>query len=188
MVEYWCPPYPHRFQQGHTVHLRSADAEGYPNPDYELFYAQGLRCYRWGLPRRYVRQALHAVANTWSSGKRSVEIWQLRAFAYGLQGYNDSRYRSCPEGYQWPEPPDASWETVICVYPNGDCDIDFAHPVSRRFWSERNGLMELPSYDKSILGSWWFEEMGFEIFHMQPTLKVQVSATASRHLSLVKAT
>jgi hypothetical protein len=65
------------------------------------------------------------------------------------------------------------------------CDFDFAHPVSRRFWSEDNGLLKLPSYDRSKLGSWWFEEMGFEIMLMQPSMQLEFTNRSLPHLKLV---
>ncbi|KSQ21718.1 hypothetical protein APB26_32575 [Pseudomonas aeruginosa] len=163
--------------QGHSFLRHATDEIGMPNLDFEIFYQQGLTCHRWGLPRLYVRQALRSVIKSWRARfRRPVEFWQLRAFAYGLRGLCDggTRPRRVSSDYQWPLPPDVSWDTVLCLYPDGKCDLDFVHPVSRVFWSEKNGFLELPSYDPLVMGGWWFEAMGFEILRMQPGMIVRV--------------
>ncbi|TKD35325.1 hypothetical protein FCG41_17955 [Azotobacter chroococcum] len=174
--------------QSHSFHAHAVDEIGMPNLAYELFYQQGMSCYRWGLPRPYVLQALRAVCERYSQRFGSVAFWQLRAFAYGLRGLDDSghRQRACPAKYRWPLPPDAAWQTVVCLYPDGQCDLDFVHPVSRRFWSEDNGFLELPSYDPLQLGGWWFEEMGFEVMRMQPAMSVRVAEAPNPHLKPVR--
>lgn len=172
--------------QAHSFHSHAVDEIGMPNLDYEFFYQQGMSCYRWGLPRPYVRQALRAVCERYAKRYGPVAIWQLRAFAYGLRGLDDAgqRDRGCPAEYRWPLPPDVAWQTVVCVYPDGLCDLDFVHPVSRRFWSEGNGFLELPTYDRLKLGGWWFEEMGFEVMRMQPAMRVKAE-TPKPHLKPV---
>lgn len=174
--------------QTHSFHAHAEDEFGMPNLAYEFFYQQGLTCYRWGLPRAYVVQALRALSARYSQRFGTIAFWQLRAFAYGLLGLADGgqRQRAVPVDYRWPLPPDAAWQTVVCLYPDGLCDLDFIHPISRRFWSEDNGFLKLPSYDPLVLGGWWFEEMGFEIMRMQPSMEVCITETSKPHLTTVK--
>lgn len=178
----------HGILQTHSFHAHALDEIGMPNLAYEYFYQQGMSCYYWGLPRPYVLQALRALCVRYSQRFGAVSFWQLRAFAYGLLGLDSAsqRPRRCPNGYQWPLPPDEAWETVVCLYPDGLCDFDFVHPVSRRFWSEDNGFLELPSCDPLQLGGWWFEEMGFVVMRMQPSIRVCADERAEPHLKLVR--
>jgi hypothetical protein len=74
---------------------------------------------------------------------------------------------------------------IVCVYPNGDCELDFVHPVSRMFWSDGNGFLALPTDDFARMGQWWFEEMGFEIMVMQPMMQAHVTDSVPPHLKLV---
>lgn len=119
--------------QAHSFHAHAEDDNGMPNYAYELFYQQGMSCYRWGLPRPYVLQALRAVSASYMQRFGPVSFWQLRAFAYGLRGLDCAglRQRAAPVEYRWPLPPDAAWQVVACLYPDGLCDLDFVHPVSR---------------------------------------------------------
>lgn len=144
--------------QQHSFQRHAVDEDGMPNLAFELFYQQGMMCYRWALPRLYVIQALRAIYDRYTKRFGVVEYWQFRAFAYGLCGLDGSglRSRCVPADFSWPLPPDPSWMTVICLYPDGKCDLDFAHPISRRFWSEDNGHLELPCYESGKLGGWWF--------------------------------
>lgn len=48
------------------------------------------------------------------------------------------------DSYEWPEPPPKGWQVEFIVFPNGDVDMDFLHPVSDVFWSEENGHLEPP--------------------------------------------
>jgi len=174
----------------HSFHQHAIDETGMPNMDYEMFYQQGISCYCWGLPTPYIRRALRAVCMRYAQRFGPIAFWQLRAFAYGLRGWNDGgqRQRFVHTDYRWPLPPDTAWEVVVCLYPDGMCDLDFVHPVSRRFWSEDNGFLELPSYDRSMLGGWWFEEMGFEVMQMQPAMQVRVTEESEKpsHLAIVR--
>lgn len=174
--------------QAHSFHEHACDEIGMPSMAYEVFYQQGLSCHRWGLPRPYVRQALKSVCESWLARFRTpVAYWQIRAFSYGLRGLDSAGYRPrrVPDDYQWPLPPDPSWKVVLCLYPDGMCDLDFAHPVSRVFWSEENGFLPLPTYDKLQLGGWWFEAMGFEIMRMQPDMAVRLEEGRPAHLRAV---
>lgn len=175
------------YLQNHSFHAHAEDDIGMPNLSYELFYQQGITCYRWRLPRPYVLQALRAVSARYKQRFGPISFWQLRAFAYGLRGVDGAgqRPRAVPAEYRWPLPPDAAWQVVVCLYPDGLCDLDFVHPVSRVFWSEENGFLDLPTYDPLTLGAWWFEEMGFEIMRMQPAMQVQIADMPSPHLKLV---
>lgn len=47
------------------------------------------------------------------------------------------------DGYEWPEIPQG-WQIEFIVYPDGEVNMDFLHPVSCVFWSEDNGHLELP--------------------------------------------
>lgn len=175
--------------QTHSFHGHAEDEIGMPNLAFELFYQQGMACYRWALPRPYVLQALRAVSARYFHRFGPISFWHLRAFVYGLYGLDGSGQRQCaiPADYHWPLPPDAAWLTVVCLYPDGRCDLDFVHPVSRRFWSEDNGFLELPSYDPLKLGGWWFEELGFEVMQMQPAMKVTVTEDPKKpHLKPVR--
>lgn len=165
----------------------AVDEIGMPNLDFWLFYQQGLSCYRWSLPKQYVRQALRALSKRYRSFGVPA-FWQLRAFAYGLRGLDDTGQlpRYCSDDFKWPLPPDESWAPVICIYPDGLCDMDFAHPVRRRFWSEDNGHLILPCYDSLRMGGWWFEEMGFNIMRMEPNLILHSGAMPGPHLKAVE--
>lgn len=48
------------------------------------------------------------------------------------------------EGYLWPEVP-AGWDLVFIAHPDGAVEMDFAHPVSRSFWSDDNEYLQIPS-------------------------------------------
>lgn len=82
-------------------------------------------------------------------------------------------------------PPDASWELVVCVYPEGVFELDLLHPVSGRFWSEENGFFAAPTEDRHLLNRGWFEYMGFDVLTMQPALQVKIAGPAYPHLKLV---
>lgn len=166
---------------------RATDEAGYPAMDFEAFYQQGISCFVWRLPKPLVRQAFKRVCADLQAKGNAVAMWQVRAFVYGLSGryQGGTRKRMAPEGYQWPSPPDRSWETIVCVYPNGDCELDFVHPVSRMFWSDGNGFLALPTDDFARMGRWWFEEMGFEIMVMQPMMQTHVTDSVPPHLKLV---
>lgn len=170
-----------------TILDRAEDANGYPNMAFEAFYQQGLSCFVWGLPRPLVRRAFKRVCSEHQARREAIAMWQVRAFLYGLSGRSEgaSCVRRAPDGYRWPSPPDASWELVVCVYPDGCCDLDLLHPVSRRFWSEDNGLFHLPTTDRSLMNRHWFEKMGFELIAMQPVMQVQTTEPAIPHLQLV---
>lgn len=175
------------YLQEHSFHTHAEDDTGMPNLAYEFFYQQGMACFRWGLPRAYVLQALRAVSARYLKRFGPISLWQVRAFAYGLRGFDGAgqRQRAISAEYRWPQPPDAAWKVVVCHYPDGLCDLDFVHPVSRRFWSEDNGFLQLPSYDTLTLGAWWFEEMGFEVMHMQPAMQVNITDRPLPHLNLI---
>lgn len=162
------------------------DEQGYPRWDFESFYQQGLSCHAWGLPKALAHQALRHLAAAWREKGHPVAMWQVRAFIYGCAGLcsGEPRQRKAAPSYTWPAPPDPSWELVVCVYPDGVCDLDLVHQVSRRFWSEDNGFFDLPSEDLRVLNQHWFEAMGFEVMRMVPDMCVQVG-TKSSHLQAV---
>lgn len=163
---------------------RAEDGFGYPNWAFEAFYQQGKSCYVWGLTRIYVRQALRAAAQAYTDRFGPIAYWQLRAFAYGLHGgyEGQSLPQRIPADYRWPAPPDAAWLAVVCLYPDGVCELDFAHPVSRRFWSEDNGFPDLPPVTGPTLNALWFEELGFTILRMNPAIRLTVATDRPKHL------
>ncbi len=162
---------------------KAEDDAGYPNLSFERFYQQGLMCHRWRLSRLLVRQAFRHLC---AGYKGPVALWQIKAFVYGSQGNCADGLQTplAPEDYQWPSPPDRSWEMVVCVYPDGLCDLDFVHPVARVFWSEGNGFLKLPTYDTTLMGRWWFEEAGFDILFMQDEMQVMIGSS-EKHLKLI---
>ncbi|AGZ38219.1 TPA: hypothetical protein ACNV18_001764 [Pseudomonas putida] len=166
---------------------RAADDAGYPNLDFEDMYQKGLACFQWGLPRPLVRQAFKYACAGWTERDRPILMWHVRAFVYGLSGRCDGgiRKRLAPEDYQWPVPPDPSWELVVCTYPDGTCELDLVHPVSGRFWSEDNGFFELPTEKRTLMNPMWFKSMGFDVMHMQPALQVRIGDPKRPHLKLV---
>lgn len=166
---------------------RAVDSQGYPVLAFEAFYQQGKACHLWGLPPLYIRQSLRAAVTAYTGRFGPIAYWQLRAFVYGLRGdyQGATQARRVPPDYRWPIPPDDAWIPVICVYPDGECDLDFTHPVSRKFWSEDNGFPALPPEDGKRLNAQWFEEMGFTILRMQPAMQVTVANANGQHLKQV---
>nr|WP_280971288.1 hypothetical protein [Cupriavidus gilardii] len=161
--------------------------DGYPNLAFEAWYQRGLSCFLWKLPRPLARQAFSRLCEAWSEKGRSIEMWHVRAFIHGYAGGPPQcPSRLVPDDYEWPTPCDASWKMVICAYPDGACEIDFVHSVSRRFWSEDNEFPALPSSGRSLLSRYWFIEMGFDVIDFNPTMAVQVT-TAQPPLKLVAA-
>lgn len=45
--------------------------------------------------------------------------------------------------YAWPELP-TGWQLKFIVFPDGEVNMDFLHPVSCAFWSEDNGFLQTP--------------------------------------------
>ncbi len=114
-------------------------------------------------------------------------MWQVRAFVYGQAGRcaDGICSRRVPDGFQWPTPPDASWELIVCFYPGGKFDLDLLHPVSCRFWTEDNGSFDVPTEDPTLMNREWFEKMGFDLMAFQPDMQVQVAVTHPPHLRLI---
>lgn len=166
---------------------RATDEAGYPAMGFEVFYQQGISCFVWGLPKPLVRQAFKRVCADQQAKGNAVAMWQVRAFVYGLSGRCEGgqRERKAPAGYEWPTPPDASWELIVCIYPGGSFDLDLLHPVSCRFWSEDNGFFAVPTEDRSLINRDWFESMGFDVMTMQPAMQVQIADSKTPHLKLV---
>ncbi|MFY2597168.1 hypothetical protein ACOTHJ_12970 [Achromobacter xylosoxidans] len=187
-------------QPGHYLR-RSEDIDGYPNLAFEHWYQQGMSSYMARLPRALRKQALKACIQQWqkSEARRGGDVgscarhmapayWMLRAFAYGATGRDSEGLRTpaVAEGYVWPEPPDAAWALLVCAYPDGECDLDMVHPVSRRFWSEDNDFFEPPG-PREIFNRSWYESMGFEVMRMSPAMTARVDwAPPKRHLSVVR--
>lgn len=175
----------HADQPGETIAGRS-EPERYPRWEFEAFYQQGIACYLWELPRPLVKNAFRAVCERWIASGKSVEPWQIRAFIHGCTGDFSKRRRLSPDGYAWPDPPDPSWQLVVCAYPDGTCDLDLVHGVSRRFYSEDNGFFDPPTTNLGYINRSWYEEMGFQVFRMQPYLEVTTQRRSRKeHLRLV---
>ena len=162
--------------------------EEFPDLHLEEFYQQGVNCRIWCMPRPYVEKALRAVSYRAAHKFGPQKFKHLRAFVQGLRGVNSSvdcsHTKLCPSDYAWPLPPNHAWSVVVCVYPDGYCEIDFIHPVSRKFWSEYNSDLSLPE-TKHILTAKWFRDMGVEVLRMQPEMTAIVSEYKKTHLTLV---
>lgn len=173
----------------HSFLGRAQDDEGYPSMEFEFFYQQGLSCFTWNLPKKLRRQAFKHLCNSLLKKGAKIAMWQVRAFIYGCHGLcgDGQRERRVSADFQWPLPPDNAWKMIICVYPDGKCDLDFVHPVSREFWSERNGFLSLPCYDPNRMGAMWFEEMGFEVMVMRKAMSLSI-AKPGPHLTLATST
>lgn len=167
--------------------LCRAESNGYPAFDFETWYQQGMRCYQAALPKHLRKQAFQALVDRWGAAGRQIETWHLRAFAYGALGLDGlgRRDRFVSSDYSWPEPPDASWKLLVCFYPDGEVDLDFAHPVSRRFWSEDNGFLTQPEEQPHHFTKEWYERMGFEVMVMMPIARA-ISPTGRNHLRAVE--
>lgn len=171
-------------QTNHTLFLR-AEVDGYPCFTFETWYQQGKRSYLAGFPRRYIKQAFRALCQQWLMAGKTVEMWHIRAFVYGSLGGSNTEPQWVRPGYSWPEPVDPSWSLFVCYYPDGFCDLDMAHKVSRRFWSEGNGFVELPEKNTARFTKQWYEQMGFTVMVMTPFAELEVAAP-ERHLKVVR--
>jgi len=169
----------------HSLLCRS-EADGYPAPDFEAWYQQGMGCYQASLPKCLRKQAMQVQAGRWAAAGKKVALWHLRAFAYGTLGLDRQglRPRYVAPAYEWPVPPDAAWSLVACCYPYGEIDLDFVHPVSGRFWSEDNGFLTPPEDHPHRFNRLWYDRMGFGIMVMMPMVKL-VMAPATKHLQQV---
>lgn len=170
----------------HYLALAESD-DGYPSMDFEDWYQQGMSCFYARFPKSLRAQALHALAKRWAVQGKDVRYWMLRAFAAGAAGRDASGQRTSlvASDYRWPEPPDVAWKLVVCCYPNGECDLDFVHPVSCRFWSEGNGFIEPPAESHGrYFTRQWYEQMGFDVILFHPDTAVALGMP-TRHLALV---
>lgn len=157
------------------------DSEGMPNFDYGLWHSYGSSCRLARLNKHLRKLALQTLIKRHYPDGQGIEHWMLRAFADGA-----SRPRKngpapwTPEGFVWPTPPDAAWEVVACVYPDG-VEIDMVHPVSRRFWSEDNDHFQLP--EKRFTRG-FCERMGIPVILMSPDFVPAIAPKKKKHLSL----
>lgn len=166
---------------------RAEIADGYPLMEFEDWYQQGLSCFYAQLPQSLRRQAMHALLKRWMEKGKKVSFWMLRTFAYGAagRGFSGQHTPRVSKDYRWPDPPDAAWELVVCCYPDGMCDLDIVHPVSRRFWTEDNDFFDPPggNGDRYFTRN-WYEQMGFDVIVMHPETVV-MEGSFTRHLSVV---
>lgn len=166
---------------------RAVTTDGYPVLDFEDWYQHGMSCFYAQLPKALRSQALHALSNRFTANGKQVSLWMVRAFAYGAAGRADSGLRTplVSSDYRWPTPPDAAWELVVCCYPDGVCDLDLLHPVSRRFWTEDNDFIDPPGEKGNrYFTRAWYERMGFDVIVMHPDTVVMVGES-TRYLSVV---
>lgn len=151
--------------------------------DFEDWYQQGMSCFYAQLPKALRRQAMHELSRRWAAKGKPVAFWMLRAFAYGATGRDATGQRTPRVSieFSWPYPPDAAWELVVCCYPDGKCDLDLVHPVSRRFWSEDNGFFDSPGErgDRYFTRK-WFEQMGFDVISFHPDAVAMVGPFTRR--------
>ncbi len=163
-----------------------------PSPAYgtecafDVWYQQGLSGFVARLPRTLLKQAFFHLAKQWTEAGRPVRKWQVRAFIHGSRGIGRaSDTKHCVgEGYVWPTPPDPSWSLVACHYPDGEIELDFVHPVSRRFWSEDNDFLSSP-VGQARLDADWYRRMGFDVLQMMPTAMV-IPGRRGRHLRVIR--
>ena len=164
----------------------ASDSEGYPNMDFESWYQLGVECFKARLPKVLRKQAFEALTERWLAMDRDVKSWHARAFIYGSSGRNavERSNQDVDPEYQWPCPPDPSWLLVVCCYPDGWCELDFVHQVSRRFWSEENEFLDPPLDGRSHFNRAWYAKMGFDVLEFDPRF-VPVPGGKVPHLRLV---
>lgn len=121
---------------------RAESVDGFPLMEFEDWYQHGMGCFYAGLPKSLRKQAMNALARQWVARGKQVSFWMLRVFAYGATGRDSTGQRTprVSKEFRWPTPPDSAWELVVCCYPDGQCDLDMVHPVSRRFWHKVKGV------------------------------------------------
>ena len=155
--------------------------------DFEDFFQQGLECHRWNLPRVVVREAFRTTVRACTSRGRRVATWQIRAFIYGLRGGREPSQVRRAVRYQWPTPTDPSWQLIAFVYRDGTVELDWLHPVSRRFWTDDNDQFELPPHRPGELSGHWFRTMGFDVLdEWSPTASATVGPPPREpHLRIV---
>lgn len=163
------------------------DDNGYPNAAIEDWYQQGMACYQARLPRFLRKQAFSHLSRKWGALGRKVHLEHARAFLIGATGSDSTGTRDIliTSDYVWPSPPDASWQFVVCAYPDGGCELDYLHPVSRAFWSEDNGFLAPPPGPDGYFTRRWYKAMGFDVIDMYPSMLASVGPEV-RHLSCVK--
>lgn len=166
---------------------RTEDQSGFPSMEFEDWYQQGMSCYLSNLPTWLRKQAFSYLVKKWQSKGLDVEMWHIRAFVHGATGFDNEghRIKHVSESFTWPTKPDAGWQFIILCYPDGLCDFDYAHPVSRKFWSEDNDFLSMPHDPRKIFDRDWFEKMGFEVMMMHPAMLVTESAVIKKHLQIV---
>src|SRR3546814_12569785 len=75
-------------------YLHRAEANGYPNLNFEFWYQIGLSCHEARLPRHHQLQTLRHGIKGWREQKNcEPEFWMLRAFAYGAAGRDSQGIR-----------------------------------------------------------------------------------------------
>jgi hypothetical protein len=163
------------------------DDRGYPNVAIEEWYQQGIACHQAGLSAHLKKQAFYSLSRKWGASGKNVRLEHARAFLIGATGSDSTGTRAIlvPSDYAWPSPPDVSWQFVVCAYPDGECDLDYLHPVSRAFWSEDNGFLDPPPGPPGYFTRRWYKAMGFDVIDMYPSMQASVGPAVS-HLVRVK--
>lgn len=174
----------------HYLQRANVDSE-YPNMEFEDWFQLGRKCFLARLTKPLRKQAFHEQLRRRQAEGRTVHWWQARAFIYAAAGRGcagDGAEPRLSSNFQWPTPPDPSWQLVVCCYPDGTCELDLVHQVSRRFWSEQHDFFEIPVDcvdPKSIFFTrQWYRDMGFDVIDFDPELLAEVG-NYQPHLRLV---
>lgn len=168
--------------------LSKAEIEpGYPSTEFEDWYQQGMSFYLANLPDWLKNQAFFHLVEKWQKKDHEIEMWYIRAVVFGTRGfdYQGQRIKYVSESFTWPNAPDAGWRFMVLCYPDGLCDFDYGHSVTRKFWSEDNDFLPMPPDPMGIFNSNWFEKMGFSVMSMNPTMQVTDCIAKNIHLQLV---
>lgn len=156
--------------------------DGYPNMDFEDWYQKGLFCHYFKFPSYLYRVVFSGVVSEWKTRSKPIRMWHIRAFVLGLSG--DGRKCGVEDDYHWPIPP-KGWDLMFTLFEGGCIEIDFAHPVSRIFWSEDNGELEQPRFKEGCtLDQHHLEELG--IRYLTPFYTAAITQVKTTHLSSVK--
>lgn len=165
---------------------RAECSRGFPSSDFERWYQQGMDCHMAHLPRWLRKQAFRSLVSEWRALGRTVATWQIKAFVHGASGMGHAGVRlpHLTNSFVWPSAPPPGWCMVVCAYLDGICEIDYVHPVSRRFWSDESEFLLTPSNPVGFFTRAWFRKMGFDVMDMSGEMRVAES-TPIEYLTLV---
>lgn len=159
--------------------------------EFEDWFQLGWKCFLARLTKPLRKQAFHAQLRRRQAEGRTVHWWQARAFIYAAAGRGCTGEGAEPRlssNFQWPTSPDPSWQLVVCCYPDGTCELDLVHQVSRRFWSEQHDFFEIPvdcvDPQSTFFTRQWYRDMGFDVIDFDLELLAEVG-NHRPHLRLV---